>query len=109
MDWRSPFNDPYALAAAYYRDSDFIRCRGCSVPDEFDSFAQLCDAYHPTGTLRMGSSPSARVVDAVLRLGMFGNCYNSSTSVFLSVGTAHSKLIPGVDFSSHRAHFGCLL
>src|ERR1700730_7538066 len=55
-------------------DSDFIPCRDCSVPGEFDSFDQLYDVYYPTGTPRMGSCPSARVVDADLRLWACGHC-----------------------------------
>jgi hypothetical protein len=58
----------------------------------FDSFDQLYDAYHPTGTLRMSSSPMA-TVDANLRLCAFGDCYISNTAVFLSVGSARPKLI----------------
>ena len=61
--------------------------------DKFDSFDQLYDACHPTGTLRMSSSPIATVVDANLRLWAFGNCYISNIAVFLSVGSARPKLI----------------
>ena len=63
-----------------------------TLPDGFESFDSLYDVYHPTGTLRMGSSPRGSVVDANLRVWAFDNCYVSSTAVFPSAGSANPGL-----------------
>jgi len=60
-----------------------------AMPGKFDSFETLYDVYHPTGTLRMGSTPTASVVDRNLSLWAAENCYVSSTAVFPSAGSAN--------------------
>ena len=72
---------------------------------KFDSFDQLYDAYHPTGTLRMSRSPMATVVDANLSLWAFGNCYIFDTAVFLPAGSARPKLIYLASTSHVAEHF----
>jgi len=63
-----------------------------TLPEKFDSFETLYDVYHPTGTLRMGSSHINSVLDANLRLWAFDNCYVSSTAAFPSAGSANPGL-----------------
>ncbi|MDP2829686.1 MAG: GMC family oxidoreductase [Sulfuricellaceae bacterium] len=63
-----------------------------TLPEKFDSFATLYDVYHPTGSIRMGSSPTNSVVDKDLRLWGTRNCYVTSTAVFPSSGSAN----PGI-------------
>jgi choline dehydrogenase-like flavoprotein len=63
-----------------------------TLPNDFDIFDSLYDIYHPTGTLRMGTSPGNSVIDANLRSWAFSNCYISSTAVFPSAGSANPGL-----------------
>ncbi len=63
-----------------------------TLPNDFDIFDSLYDIYHPTGTLRMGTSPSNSVIDANLRSWAFSNCYISSTAIFPSAGSANPGL-----------------
>jgi len=60
-----------------------------TLPEEFDSFDTLYDVYHPSGSIRMGSSPASSVVDKDLRLWRTANCYVTSTAVFPSSGSAN--------------------
>lgn len=64
-----------------------------TLPEHFDDFASLYDVYHPTGTLRMGSSAASSVVDPNLRVWALENCYISSTAVFPSAGSANPGLM----------------
>lgn len=52
-----------------------------TLPDLANDFEALYDVYHPTGTLRMGSSPRTSVVDQNLKLRGIENCFVSSTAV----------------------------
>lgn len=61
-------------------------------PFESNDIASIYDVYHPTGSLRMGSSPSGSSVDPKLRLWNFGNVYVSSTAVLPSPGSANPGL-----------------
>ena len=60
-----------------------------ALPENGDSFAALYDVYHPTGSIRMGSSPANSVVDKDLRLWGTSNCYVTTTAVFPSPGSAN--------------------
>ena len=80
-----------------------------TLPEEFDNFDSLYDVYHPTGTLRMGSSPSNSVVDANLMLWQFSNCYVSSTAVFPSAGSANPGLMHLALTSRLAEHLGSVL
>ena len=62
------------------------------LPEAFDNFESLYDVYHPTGTLRMGSTAANSVVDRHLRLWTLDNGYISSTAVFPSAGSANPGL-----------------
>lgn len=63
-----------------------------TLPEKFDSLATLYDVYHPTGSLRMGSSAANSVVDKDLRLWKTDNCYVTTTAVFPSAGSANPGL-----------------
>jgi choline dehydrogenase-like flavoprotein len=60
-----------------------------TLPDKFDTFSTQYDVYHPTGSIRMGTSASNSVVDGDLRLWAAENCYVSSTAVFPAAGSAN--------------------
>ena len=62
------------------------------LPEKFDSFATLYDVYHPTGSLRMGTSVANSVVNKDLRLWKTENCYVTTTAVFPSAGSANPGL-----------------
>lgn len=62
------------------------------LPDRFDDLKVLYDVYHPTGSVRMGSSPDNSVVNSDLRIWSIQNCYVSSTAVFPSSGSANPGL-----------------
>lgn len=63
-----------------------------TMPKDFDSFDTLYDVYHPTGSIRMGSSRTNSVVDKDLRLWSTHNCYVTTTAVFPSAGSANPGL-----------------
>lgn len=63
-----------------------------SLPEDTVSFDSLYGVYHPTGSLRMGSSAASSVVNKDLRLWETENCYLSTTAVFPSAGSAN----PGI-------------
>lgn len=63
-----------------------------TLPEKFDSLATLYDVYHPTGSLRMGTSAANSVVDKDLRLWKTDNCYVTTTAVFPSAGSANPGL-----------------
>ena len=62
------------------------------LQSEFDTHQSLYDVYHPTGSVRMGSSPSNSVVNSDLRLWVVENCFISSTAVFPSAGSGNPGL-----------------
>ena len=62
------------------------------LPTDFESFASLYDVYHPTGSLRMGTSSANSIVDQNLRLWRTNNCYVTTTAVFPSAGSANPGL-----------------
>lgn len=64
-----------------------------TIPETFDDFESMYDVYHPTGTLRMGSTPANSVVDQDLKVWGLANCYISSTAVFPSAGSANPGLM----------------
>lgn len=64
-----------------------------TLPEKFDRFETLYDVYHPTGSIRMGTSPENSVVDSDLRLWAADNCYVSTTAVFPSAGSANPGLM----------------
>ncbi|RME61160.1 GMC family oxidoreductase [Candidatus Parcubacteria bacterium] len=59
---------------------------------EENAYRSLYDVYHPTGTLRMGASPSNSIVNRDLRVWCIENCYISSTAVFPTAGSANPGL-----------------
>ena len=63
-----------------------------TLPEKFDSFATLYDVYHPTGSLRMGTSAANSVVNKDLRLWKTENCYVTTTAVFPTAGSANPGL-----------------
>ena len=63
-----------------------------TLPTEFESFATLYDVYHPTGSLRMGTTAANSVVNKDLRLWKTDNCYVTTTAVFPSAGSANPGL-----------------
>ena len=77
-----------------------------TLPDEFDSFATLYDVYHPTGSLRMGTSAANSVVDKDLRLWKTDNCYVTTTAVFPSAGSANPGLTHLALTARLAAHIG---
>lgn len=60
-----------------------------AIPDELDSFSAPYDVYHPTGSLRMGSTSSDSIVDGNLKLWASDNCFVTTTAVFPSAGSAN--------------------
>lgn len=59
------------------------------VNPNFDDPEASYDVYHPTGSLRMGTTPSESVVDSNLKLWNLKNCFISSTAVFPTAGSAN--------------------
>ena len=59
------------------------------VAPNFDNPEASYDVYHPTGSLRMGTTPSESVVDSNLKLWSLRNCFISSTAVFPTAGSAN--------------------
>lgn len=64
-----------------------------TIPQNFENFDTFYDVYHPTGSLRMGSSPTDSVVDQNLRLWAADNCYVSTTAVFPTAGSANPGMM----------------
>lgn len=97
IDWRIGAEDirvirevaDLTLKAWYRSDLREAADLELTMPERFDSFDTLYDVYHPTGTLRMGSTAATSVVDRNLRLWAAENCYVSSTAVFPSAGSAN--------------------
>lgn len=79
-----------AWAASSLCDTATLRL---TLPEEFDDFESLYDVYHPTGTLRMGSTAANSVVNRDLRVWALDNSYISSTAVFPSAGSANPGLV----------------
>lgn len=77
-----------------------------TLPDSFHSFATLYDVYHPTGTLRMGTSAANSVVDKELRLWKTDNCYVTTTAIFPSAGSANPGLTHLALTARLAAHIG---
>lgn len=100
IDWRITPEDVHAIRMAAERTIEAWRSSPLrdtaelrlNALDNFDKFESLYDVYHPTGTLRMGTSARNSVVDHNLRTWAFGNCYVSSTAVFPSAGSANPGL-----------------
>jgi hypothetical protein len=59
---------------------------------ELGNLESIYDVYHPTGSLRMGTSPQNSVVDSNLKLWALENCFVSSTAVFPTAGSANPGL-----------------
>lgn len=59
---------------------------------DLDNLESIYDVYHPTGSLRMGTSPQNSVVDSNLKLWSLENCFISSTAVFPTAGSANPGL-----------------
>jgi len=100
IDWRITKEDTRVIREVAQRSIEAwcnsplgkIASLRSTLPDEFDKFDSLYDVYHPTGTLRMGSSPANSIVNANLRLWSFDNCFVSSTAVFPSAGSGNPGL-----------------
>lgn len=100
VDWRISSEDIRIIRAVADKAIDAWRCSSVqdiaslqlTLPDNFDNFDSLYDVYHPTGTLRMGSSSSNSVIDENLKSWAFTNLYISSTAVFPSAGSANPGL-----------------
>jgi len=58
-------------------------------PQNLESVESLYDVYHPTGTIRMGTSSKDSVVDENLRLWAAENVHVLSTAVFPVAGSAN--------------------
>lgn len=63
-----------------------------ALPSNLNRLDSLYDVYHPTGSLRMGTSPRNSVVDSNLQLWALENCFVSSTAVFPTAGSANPGL-----------------
>lgn len=81
-----------AIAAWGRSDLNRVATLHPALPEDLDNFESLYDVYHPTGMLRMGSSPANSVVDSDLRVWPLENTYISSTGVFPSAGSANPGL-----------------
>lgn len=81
-----------AIAAWGQSDLGRVATLHPALPEDLDNFESLYDVYHPTGMLRMGSSPANSVVDSDLRVWPLENTYISSTGVFPSAGSANPGL-----------------
>ena len=81
-----------AIAAWGQSDLSRVATLHPGLPEDLDNFESLYDVYHPTGMLRMGSSPANSVVDPDLRVWPLENTYISSTGVFPSAGSANPGL-----------------
>jgi len=100
VDWRITPDDERTVAhvtkhaIAAWNSSQLARSATMrsTLSDPHESFDTLYDVYHPTGLIRMGSSPRSSVVDPDLRLWGTANCYVSSTAVFPSAGSANPGL-----------------
>lgn len=100
IDWRIKQEDIDLLGttANLIRDSWEVSLLGkvaeldLNLPNLTNNFEALYDVYHPTGTLRMGSSPKTSVVDQNLKLWAIENCFVSSTAVFPFPGSANPGL-----------------
>lgn len=80
-----------------------------NLPDELESFDALYDVYHPTGSLRMGTSAANSVLNSDLRLWKTDNCFVTSTAVFPSAGSANPGLTHLAMTARLAAHIGkCL-
>lgn len=77
-----------------------------TLADRFDAFATLHDVYHPTGTLRMGTTAANSVVDKELRLWKTDNCYVTTTAVFPTAGSANPGLTHLALTARLAAHIG---
>ena len=97
IDWKIKEDDLLAirkvaeLSVASWKNSSLSEIADLhnTLPDQLDSFSSLYDVYHPTGSLRMGTSAANSVVDNNLCLWALKNCYASTTVVFPSAGSAN--------------------
>lgn len=97
VDWRITSSDLAAIrkvtriACDRWRNSRLQLLADLKeLPEQaFEATENLYDVYHPTGTIRMGSSENTSVVDRNLRLWAIDNCYVSTTAVFPSAGSAN--------------------
>lgn len=60
---------------------------------DLESFSTPYDVYHPTGSVKMGSTKENSVVNSDLRLWDISNCYVDTTSVFPSPGSANPGMV----------------
>lgn len=97
IDWRITAEDVCVirkvaeLAINTWKESPLseVAILQLTLPDTFDSFSTLHGVYHPTGSIRMGTSPANSVVNENLRLWAMDNCYVTTTAVFPSAGSAN--------------------
>lgn len=101
IDWRITSNDVRVirkvaeLTVAAWQQSPLREAAELqlTLPEQFDNFESLYDVYHPTGSLRMGLSPTDSVVNSDMRLWAAENCYVSTTAVFPSAGSANPGMM----------------
>ena len=114
IDWRITPADVRVIrqvaaltAAAWLQSplSEFAELQ-LTLPETFDTIETLYDVYHPTGSLRMGTTPANSVVDKDLRLWAASNCYVSTTAVFPSAGSANPGLMHLALTARLAAHIG---
>ncbi len=97
IDWRIREDDVQVvrkvteLIGDAWRSSRFRSVAELTLapPQNLESVESLYDVYHPTGTIRMGSSPRDSVVDKDLRLWAAENVHVVSTAVFPVAGSAN--------------------
>jgi hypothetical protein len=97
IDWRIREDDVQVvrkvteLIGDAWRSSRFQSVAELTLapPQNLESVETLYDVYHPTGTIRMGSSPRDSVVDKDLRLWSAENVHVLSTAVFPVAGSAN--------------------
>ncbi len=100
IDWQTREADRRTLramtdtVAASWRQSVLAEAAELKIelPADWQDLSSLYDVYHPTGSLRMGSSPKDSVVDADLRLWGLDNLYVCTTAVFPTGGSANPGL-----------------
>lgn len=100
LDWQfvdrdeSTFRSVVARLSAYWRRAGFDRScpivwsRAALDPAK-SMLGDVVDAYHPSGSTRMGTDPRESVVDANLRCHHVPNVYVASASTFPAAGNAN--------------------
>jgi len=104
LDWRVSDADVAMLPglarqfAEFWRDSGLdemgnLRWHAPLSETTADSISNLSDIYHPSGSTRMGSAPTASVVDPDLSVWCAPNLSIAATSVFPTIAGANPTMM----------------